>query len=90
VKKIITAVRITAIIISSVLLGAMSGAEEVNILNVSLSAPKETNVKIIASIFHLFMKVNLQTFRRKRGSINDCCSSHAMRADLLFAIHKIL
>jgi len=55
VKKIITAVSSIAIIINSGRLGAMSGSEEVNILYVSLMAPKEISIKSTASAFHLFM-----------------------------------
>jgi hypothetical protein len=55
VKKIIAPVMVNAIIINSVLLGAMSGASDVRIRNVSFNDPKDKTVKIIASAFHLFI-----------------------------------
>jgi hypothetical protein len=50
-----TPVIVKAIIINPVLLGAMSGASDVKILNVSFNDPKEKMVKIIARAFHLFI-----------------------------------
>jgi hypothetical protein len=55
VKNIIMQVIETDIIINSALLGAISGASDVNILNVSFNAPKEIRVNTSAVIFHPFM-----------------------------------
>jgi hypothetical protein len=48
-------VKMTAIGISELLLSAMSASEEVNILSVSLIAPKLSRKNNIASPFHLFI-----------------------------------
>jgi hypothetical protein len=55
VKKIIMQVSGTDIMISSVRLGAISGASDVKILKVSCIAPKEKTVNNTASIFQPFI-----------------------------------
>jgi hypothetical protein len=46
---------VMAMIINPVRFGAISGAGEVKILNVSFNIPILNKVKTIASIFHLFI-----------------------------------